>query len=47
MSMPTTEKVLKNIRRKTQQVGRKLLRLERLKKAVFALELLNLLFTSQ
>ena len=35
MSMPNTEKVLKNIRRKTQQVGRKFLTLERLKKGYF------------
>ena len=47
MSMPNIEKVVKNIHRKMPQVSRKISTLERLKKSVFALELWNLLSTSQ
>ena len=35
MSISNTEKAVKDIRRKTQQVGRKFLTLERLKKGYF------------
>ena len=38
MNMSNTEKIVKGIRRKTQQVGRKLLTLERLKKGYFRFE---------
>ena len=38
MSISNTEKAVKDIRRKTQQVGRKLLTLERLKKGYFRFE---------